>query len=89
MSIRRGTRPGAACNTCKSSQIPEIINKYGDQYYLKFFEEINSQLKYPIACLDCHDPRTMDLRISRPALIEAFARVCTPEDSLRSGYLEA
>ena len=26
----------------------------------------------PISCLDCHDPRTMDLRISRPAFVEAM-----------------
>ncbi len=67
-------KTGAACNTCKSSQIPELIKKYGEEYYLKSFEEINKQLKHPIACLDCHDPKTMDLRISRPALIEAFER---------------
>ncbi|MEG6521909.1 ammonia-forming cytochrome c nitrite reductase subunit c552 [Desulfotomaculum sp. 1211_IL3151] len=67
-------KTGAACNTCKSSQIPGLIDKYGEDYYLKSFEEINSQLKHPIACLDCHDPKTMDLRISRPALIEAFER---------------
>jgi len=65
---------GAACNTCKSSQIPEIIEKYGDEYYQMGFEEINSQLEHPIACLDCHDPKTMELRITRPALAEAFAR---------------
>ncbi|HBN05683.1 MAG TPA: ammonia-forming cytochrome c nitrite reductase subunit c552, partial [Bacteroidales bacterium] len=25
-------------------------------------------------CADCHDPKTMALTITRPALIEAFAR---------------
>lgn len=67
-------KTGAACNTCKSSQIPEIIDKYGDQYYLMDFKEINDQLEHPIACLDCHDPKTMELTITRPALIEAYAR---------------
>lgn len=67
-------KTGAACNTCKSSQIPALIEKYGEDYYLKSFEEINSQLDYPIACLDCHDPKTMELQITRPALIEAFER---------------
>lgn len=67
-------KSGAACNTCKSSQIPEMINKYGDKYYLMTFEEINRQLTEPIGCLDCHDPKTMKLRISRPALIEALER---------------
>lgn len=67
-------KSGAACNTCKSSQVPEMINKYGDKYYLMTFEEINQQLTEPIGCLDCHDPKTMKLRISRPALIEALER---------------
>ena len=28
----------------------------------------------PIGCADCHDAKTMNLRVSRPALIEAFKR---------------
>ncbi len=67
-------KSGATCNTCKSSQIPGLIDKYGDSYYLMEFKEINDQLVHPIACLDCHDPKTMDLRISRPALVEALER---------------
>ncbi|WP_238442424.1 ammonia-forming cytochrome c nitrite reductase subunit c552 [Desulfofalx alkaliphila] len=67
-------KTGAACNTCKSSEVPSLIERYGEDYYLMSFEEINSQITHPIACLDCHDPKTMDLRISRPALIEAFER---------------
>lgn len=67
-------KTGAACNTCKSSQIPALIRQYGEEYYLKSFQEINSQLDHPIACLDCHDPKTMELQITRPALIEAFER---------------
>lgn len=65
---------GASCNTCKSTQIPGLIEKYGDEYYTMSFEQINSQLEHPIGCLDCHNPETMELRISRPALIEAFER---------------
>lgn len=67
-------KAGAACNTCKSTQIPGLIEKYGDQYYKMSFAEINGQLTEPIGCLDCHDPKTMELRISRPALKEALQR---------------
>ncbi|VAW28196.1 Cytochrome c552 precursor, partial [hydrothermal vent metagenome] len=28
----------------------------------------------PVGCADCHDEKTMDLKITRPALIEAFER---------------
>jgi len=67
-------KKGAACNTCKSAQIPGVIAELGDSYYLKGFEEVNSQLTQPIACLNCHDPKTMELKITQPALIEAYAR---------------
>jgi len=65
---------GAACFTCKSTQSPEMMKKYGDQYYLMSFDEMKNQITEPIGCLDCHDPKTMKLRITRPALIEALQR---------------
>ncbi len=35
---------------------------------------MGDQVVNPIGCSDCHDSETMDLHISRPALIEAFER---------------
>jgi nitrite reductase (cytochrome c-552) len=67
-------KAGASCFTCKSTQVPEAIETYGDQYYLMSFDEIKDQITEPIGCLDCHDPKTMDLRLTRPALIEALQR---------------
>jgi nitrite reductase (cytochrome c-552) len=67
-------KAGAACNTCKSTQIPGLIQQYGDAYYQMSFDEINKQLTEPIGCLDCHDPQTLELRLTRPALIEALQR---------------
>lgn len=67
-------KSGASCFTCKSTQVPDAIEKYGAQYYLMSFDEMKSQITEPIGCLDCHDSETMALRISRPALIEALQR---------------
>ena len=64
----------AACNTCKSSQIPGLIEKYGDEYYQMTFHEINDQLHSPVACANCHDPETNELKISQPPFIEAMER---------------
>ena len=33
---------------------------------------MGAEIVNPIGCSDCHDPETMNLHISRPALIEAF-----------------
>lgn len=64
----------AACNTCKSSQIPGLMETYGDSYYGMNFHEINDKLEVGVSCLSCHDPETMALKITQKPLIEAFAR---------------
>ncbi len=67
-------KSGASCFTCKSTQVPTLMDKYGDDYYLMTFDDIKDEFTEPIGCLDCHDPKTQELRISRPALIEALER---------------
>lgn len=64
----------AACMTCKSTQIPGLIEKYGDEYYKMSFEEINKEITENVGCANCHDPKTNELVITQPPLIEAFAR---------------
>ncbi|NLH47632.1 MAG: ammonia-forming cytochrome c nitrite reductase subunit c552 [Myxococcales bacterium] len=54
-----------------------VYGKLGDGDLSKGFEKINQMpwdearklVKFPIACIDCHDPKTMQLRITRPAFI--------------------
>lgn len=65
---------GSVCLTCKTAEAPRLMEKYGDDYYTGDYYELAGEVVHPIACLDCHDPATMDLRISRPALIEALDR---------------
>lgn len=67
-------KTGGACLTCKSPEVPALIEKFGDDFYRKPFNEMAKNVKHPIGCADCHDPKTNDLRISRPALIKAFER---------------
>lgn len=52
----------------------------GDFYAVPFAERA-ADIHHPIACLDCHDPKTMQLRISRPALLEGLAaRKVNPDE---------
>jgi len=44
------------------------------EVYAGKFDALKSEIKHPIGCLDCHEPNTMRLRITRPALGEAFQR---------------
>jgi len=37
------------------------------------FAEARKLVTHPIACIDCHDPTTMQLRVTRPGFIEGMA----------------
>lgn len=68
------TKPGT-CWTCKSPDVPRLMAEMGPaKFYATPAKELTAQIQHPIGCLDCHDPQTMELRISRPALKEAFER---------------
>lgn len=63
----------ATCWTCKSPDVPRLMAEMGPQkFYAHTFNELKEEVKHPIGCLDCHEPNTMKLRVSRPALREAF-----------------
>jgi nitrite reductase (cytochrome c-552) len=36
------------------------------------YNEATTLAKHPVGCIDCHDPKTMALRITRPAFIEGI-----------------
>lgn len=74
----------ATCWTCKSPDVPRLMNdlieEKGDftegvaAFYSGTWETKGHEIVNSIGCADCHDTKTMDLKITRPALIEAFNR---------------
>ena len=67
-------QPGT-CWACKSTDVPRVMNEIGiAEFYKKPWIELGAQIVNHIGCQDCHDPKTMNLRITRPGLIEAFER---------------
>ncbi|WP_029902580.1 ammonia-forming cytochrome c nitrite reductase [Prevotella sp. 10(H)] len=67
-------QPGT-CWTCKSPDVPRLMHEKGiENYYKAKWSEWGAEVVNPIGCADCHDPQTMNLTITRPALIEAFQR---------------
>lgn len=74
MSPEDGPQP-ATCWACKSPDVPRMMQELGvEEFYKTKWAALGHEIVNPIGCSDCHDPETMSLRISRPALIEAFAR---------------
>ncbi len=44
------------------------------EFYKGKWSDLGHEIVNNIGCQDCHDPKTMNLRISRPALAEAYQR---------------
>lgn len=66
----------ATCWTCKSPDVPRLIKEHGAaEFYTGKWARWGGEVHNPIGCADCHDPETMNLRITRPALTEAFERM--------------
>jgi nitrite reductase (cytochrome c-552) len=57
-----------------TASLQELALAGAGTFYGKKFSELKGEITHSVGCLDCHDPDTMRLRISRPALIEAFER---------------
>ncbi|MEP0547459.1 MAG: ammonia-forming cytochrome c nitrite reductase subunit c552 [Rhodothermales bacterium] len=71
-------QPGT-CINCHASTYTAYL-ELGDGDIMEGFERIN-QLPYqeaaelvehPVSCIDCHDPETLELRVTRPAFINGI-----------------
>jgi nitrite reductase (cytochrome c-552) len=71
-------QPGTCANCHASVYVP--FKKLGEGDIFKGFDKFNAMpysearehLNHPITCIDCHDPDTMQLRITRPAFFEGI-----------------
>ncbi|MFI3240081.1 MAG: ammonia-forming cytochrome c nitrite reductase [Bacteroidales bacterium] len=65
----------STCWTCKSPDVPRMMHEKGiAEFYKAGWSANGAEVVNPIGCADCHNPETMKLTITRPALIEAFER---------------
>ncbi len=72
---RLGDAKPGTCMTCKSSDVPRLMKRLGAaRFYATPMKELIAQnnIKHAISCADCHDSKTMALRLSRPAFAEAM-----------------
>lgn len=82
-SLRTGApmNPGdgpmpATCWTCKSPDVARVMEEHGpDGFYSMMLSETGAEVVNPINCASCHDPETMTLRITLPALAETYDRL--------------
>lgn len=66
-------QPGA-CINCHAAEAPQLIAQMGwAEFNRTPYNDLKDKLHYGTSCADCHDPQTMQLRITRPALREGLA----------------
>lgn len=75
---RQRPQPGS-CLQCHAAIIP-LYRKMGGGDIFKGFELVSAMpfaqarklVDHPIACIDCHDPKTMQIRVTRPAFLRGI-----------------
>ena len=75
---RVAKQPGTCMHCHASVYVP--YRKLGGGDLIKGFERMNQMpyfearklVNHPVACIDCHDPSTMQLRVTRPGFIEGI-----------------
>lgn len=75
---KKKPQPGA-CLHCHASALP-AWRKLGDGDVQKGFEKMSAMafadarklVGHPIGCVDCHDPKTMALRVTRPGFLNGI-----------------
>ncbi len=74
-TLRTAVPQPATCWSCKSTDVPRLMNQMGPaNFYKGSWDSLGHEVVNNIGCQDCHDPKSMNLRITRPALAEAWAR---------------
>ena len=71
-------QPGTCIHCHASVYVPYLRAGGGD--LIAGFERMNQMpyaqarqlVQHPVACIDCHDPKTMQLRVTRPGFIEGI-----------------
>lgn len=65
----------AACANCHAAEAPQLIAQMGwEKFNHTPYKEISGTLHYGSSCADCHNPQTMELRITRPAFVNAMTQ---------------
>src|SRR5512143_2602652 len=63
-------KAGGVCLTCKTPYAPKLEKEKGQEYYGRPWNEVHAMVpeahrELGVACIDCHDPKDMSLKISR------------------------
>jgi nitrite reductase (cytochrome c-552) len=68
---------GGVCLSCKSPYAPKLEKELGAEYFKMKYLDAHAKIpvegqKLGVACVDCHDNKTLGLKLTHPAAIESF-----------------
>jgi len=89
LRVKLRQQPGA-CLHCHSSILPAYREK-GDGDIMKGFEvvcgmswnEARPLVGHPVACIDCHDPGSVNLRVTRPGFLNGIKTLARSDYPLK------
>ena len=70
-------KAGGVCLTCKTPYAPKLKKEMGVNYFKDPYLDVHAKIpaqfqQMGVTCIDCHDNKTMDLKLSRWTLIKAL-----------------
>ena len=69
---KSGPQP-PACWNCKSPDVPRLIARDGElEFFSGAWAKYGNEVVNPVGCADCHDPKTMQLTLTRDYLKRAL-----------------
>lgn len=88
LRVKNFKQPGA-CLHCHSSIIP-AYRAAGDGDVMKGFEKVCAMsyadarklVDHPVSCIDCHNPATLQLRVTRPGFLNGIRELAKTDEEL-------
>src|SRR5262245_33995016 len=74
---QEGIKAGASDDP---AQRQAAIRKGVEEVCAMPYAEARKLVQHPVTCLDCHDPETIALRVTRPGFLEGIARLARSDD---------
>ncbi|MBI2094442.1 MAG: ammonia-forming cytochrome c nitrite reductase subunit c552, partial [Candidatus Omnitrophica bacterium] len=86
LRTKKFKQPGA-CLQCHAGGVKHVYETVGNGDLQVGFKKVNTMpleeawkyVSHPIACVDCHDPNTMQLRVTRPGFLNAIKLIKAKE----------
>jgi nitrite reductase (cytochrome c-552) len=78
---------GGVCLTCKTPYAPILEKEMGVNYFKDPYLDVHAKIpkeyqQLGVNCVDCHDNKTMGLKLTHPVAIKAFETIGLPQEKM-------